>query len=43
MRIVKIKNKLNTETKNILINLMYREKMMIEIQLGIDGDKSKFI
>ena len=43
MRIIKVKNKLKTETKNILINLMYREKMVVEIQLGINSDKSNFI
>ena len=43
LKIVKIKNKLDTETRNILINLMYRQKLLVEIQLGIDDKKSKFL
>ena len=40
---VRVKNRLNKGTKDILINFMYRETMMIEMQLAVNSDKSKFI
>ena len=43
LRIVKIKNKLETETRNILMILMYRNRIIVELQLGINSDKSNFI
>ena len=30
-------------TKDILINILYRNKIVIEMQLGIKTDKSRFI
>ena len=40
---MKVKDKLRTETRNILMNLLYRDTMVVEIQLGINSDKSTFI
>lgn len=42
-KIVRVKNKLKECTKDILINILYREKLLVEIQLAIKSDKTKFI
>ena len=38
-----MRNRLSSVTKDFLINLMYRESVVIEMQLGIKTDKSRFI
>lgn len=43
MKIVRIKNRLEKGTKDILINLLYRDKLLIEMQLGVATNGSKFI
>ena len=42
-KIVRVKNKLNLGTKDVLINVLYQERMLIEIQLAIKSDKTKFL
>jgi hypothetical protein len=43
MEIIRVKNRLNQGTKDILINIRYRNQILVEMQLSIDGDKSNFI
>lgn len=43
MDIIRVKNRLNQGTKDILINIRYRNQILVEMQLSIDGDKSNFI
>lgn len=43
MKIVRIKNRLDMGTKDVLVNLLYRNTMLIEVQLAIKSDVSKFI
>ena len=43
MEIIRVKNRLNQGTKDILINIRYRNQILVEMQLSIDGDKSYFI
>jgi hypothetical protein len=43
LKIVKIKNRLEKGTKDILLNLLFKEKILIEVQLAIDAGKNKFI
>lgn len=43
MKIVRLKNRLDQETKDILLNLVYKKKFLIEIQLSIKSENSKFI
>ena len=42
LRIVSVRNRLTYITKDILINLMYRDSIVIEMQLGVKVE-SKFI
>ena len=42
-KIVTVRNRLSGVTKDILINILYRNKIVIEMQLGIKTDKSRFI
>ena len=42
LRIVSVRNRLTYITKDILINLMYKEEIVIEMQLGVKIE-SKFI
>ena len=42
-KIVTVRNRLSGVTKDILVNIMYRNKIVIEMQLGIKSDKSRFI
>ena len=42
LRIVNVRNRLSSVNKDILVNLMYRNKVKVEIQLGIKTE-SKFI
>jgi len=43
LRIVRIKDRLEQGTRDILINLMYRDTTLVEMQLAVKGSKSKFI
>ena len=43
MKIISVRNRLSFVTKDILVNILYRDKIVIEMQLGIKSDKSKFI
>ena len=43
LKILRVKNKLQKITKDILINLVYKEKIIVEIQLAIKSEKTKFI
>ena len=43
LKIVNVRSRLQYVTKDIKINLLYRNKIVIEVQLGIKNDKSKFI
>ena len=43
IKIIRVKNKLEKITKDILINILYKKTIVIEIQLAIKSDKSKFI
>lgn len=38
-----MKNKLDQGNKDILMNLLYKDTMMVEMQLAIKSEKSKFI
>ena len=40
---MRLKNRLDKGTKDILMNLMYRDKMLVEMQLTINVDKSRFL
>ena len=42
-KIVRLKNRIEKGTKDILINLLYNSQLVIEMQLAIKTDKSKFI
>ena len=42
-KIVTVRNRLSSVTKDILVNILYRNKIVIEMQLGIKTDKSRFI
>ena len=42
-KIVTVRNRLSGVTKDILVNILYRNKIVIEMQLGIKTDKSRFI
>lgn len=35
MRIIRVKNRLNKGNKDILMNLLYRNEIIVEIQLAI--------
>lgn len=43
MKIIRVKNRLNKGNKDILINLLYRDEIIVEIQLAIKSEKTKFI
>ena len=43
LRIVRVKNRLHRGTKDILVNLVYRDTMLIEMQIAINSSKSNFI
>ena len=43
MRIVRVKNRLGKGTKDILLNFLYNNEILVEMQLAIKADKSKFI
>ena len=40
---MRIKNRLEKGTKDILLNLLYNNEILVEMQLAIKADKSKFI
>lgn len=40
---MKLRNRLELGTKDILINILYKGKMLVEMQLGIVTARSKFI
>ena len=40
---MRIKNRLEQGTKDVLLNLLFEEKILIEIQLAIDTGKNKFM
>lgn len=42
-KVVSVRNRLAYVTKDILINILYRNRLVIEMQLGINGDQSAFI
>lgn len=42
-KIVRIKNRLEKGTKDILINILYRKSMLVEMQLAVATNRSKFI
>ena len=43
IKIIRVKNRLNKGNKDILMNLLFRGEMVVEMQLAIKSDKSKFI
>ena len=43
MKIIRVKNRLNKGNKDILMNLLYKGEMVVEMQLAIKSEKSKFI
>ena len=43
MEIIRVKNRLNSGTKDILVNILFKKKIVVEIQLGIHTDQSNFI
>jgi hypothetical protein len=43
IKIVRTKNRLDRGNRDILMNVMYQEELLVEIQLSIKTDKSKFI
>lgn len=43
MKIIRVKNRLKLGTNDILINVLYREKYLCEIQLAVKSVTSKFI
>lgn len=40
---IRVKNRLSEGTKDILINMKFRQKLLVEMQLAIDEETSKFI
>jgi hypothetical protein len=42
MKILRVKNKLHEGNKDILINLLYKDSMIVEMQLAIKTQKTKF-
>ena len=42
-KIVSVRDRLAYVTKDILVNILYRNKIVIEMQLGIKSDRSRFI
>ena len=43
MRIIRVKNRLGKGNKDILMNILFEQKVIVEMQLAIKQDKSKFI
>ena len=43
IKIIRVKNRLNKGNKDILLNLLYKGEMVVEMQLAIKSEKSKFI
>lgn len=43
IKILRVKNKLNEGNKDILMNFLYKETIIVEMQLAIKSEKSKFI
>lgn len=43
LKIIRIKNRLKLGTNDILVNVIYKDKYLCEIQLGVNSAKSKFI
>lgn len=43
LKIVNVRSRLEYVTKDIKINLLYRNKIVIEMQLGIKSERSRFI
>lgn len=43
MKIIRVKNRLDKGNKDILMNIMYKSTVLIEMQLAIKSEKSKFI
>ena len=43
LKIVRVKNRLNTGNRDIFVNLMYRGKLMVEAQLNLVSKEDKFI
>ncbi len=42
-RIIRIKNRLASGNKDILMNIVYKNTMVVEMQLAVKQQKSKFI
>ena len=43
MKILRIKNRLETGNKDIMINLVFRDSVVVEMQLKVDDSKLNFI
>ena len=43
MKIIRVKNRLKMGTNDILINVLYKNKYLCEIQLAVKSAQSKFI
>lgn len=43
LEMIRVKNRLSEGTKDILINMKFRQKLLVEMQLAIDEETSKFI
>ena len=43
LRIARVKNRLNTGNRDIFVNVMYRNKLMVEMQLNLTSKSNKFI
>ena len=43
LKIVRVKNRLDTGNRDILINLLYRKTLLVEMQLGVKSNKTHFI
>lgn len=43
MKIIRVKNRLKMGTNDILINLIFQEKYLCEVQLAVNATSSKFI
>lgn len=43
LKIIRVKNRLKMGTNDILINLLFQEKYLCEVQLAVNATSSKFI
>ena len=43
MKIIRVKNRLKMGTNDILINVIYKNKYLCELQLAVNAVQSKFI